>query len=43
MLSKMVYGPFIGIKKNYFNGILHLLERKNQGCALMKIEGSPVL
>ena len=26
MLSKMVYGPFIGIMKNYFNGILHLLD-----------------
>ena len=26
MLSKMVYGPFIGIMKNYFNGILHSLD-----------------
>ena len=26
MLSKMVYGPFIGIIQNYFNGILHLLD-----------------
>ena len=26
MLSKMVYGLFIGIIQNYFNGILHLLD-----------------